>query len=381
MSAVVYSSSRLLVQQRKRTPLGRFMAWLGGRVADTALQTPLSALVRGSVLLRLAVAILSGLLLGALIDFSTTWLGFGAHAGMMAAVTVSALAGAGGGGGAGAALGVLWLWVIGSISDSIAADHFQTPLEGAVRRFIPLSDSLGVWLRWLVTWSATMVGGWLAGLGVTWAVEHYAWQRPRGRRIVIAITATLLLGAGLIVLGSLFSWLVAHDAFSLGTIREARDTVGRGWLWLGLSVCWLVLAAVGICIATYANIPPFQAFTFDIPQPEPIGTFGYDHWIPTRPKPRVVTWRDCIPLITGYCVLVNLALIASLWAMGFRLTARLFASNGVVWLVVLSGFAVRHWAPNWHPESAFQRSQAEANDYIMASVFMFIVLVIAMKCS
>jgi hypothetical protein len=180
----------------------------------------------------------------------------------------------------------------------------------------------------------------------------------------------------------LFLWLVAHDAFSLGSVRQARATVSRGWWWLGLLICWLVLAAVGVCIAAYANIPPFQPFMFDIPHPEPIpyGTYGYDHWIRTPPKPRTPTWRDCVPLIVGYCVVVNLALIASLWVLSIPLTARFWASNGVPWLAVLTGLAVKNFGPNWDPDKMFQPSQAEANSYILASLFMFIVLVIAMKC-
>ena len=182
------------VQERKRSPIGRFAAWCIDKASGTWLEGWAKFFLGASLIGRFASVITVSLILGAIIDLTIVSVPFlsSPTTAIGAAVTtpavLGALAGAGAGGLGGAIVGALWGWLIGKMS------------EAAVTEMV--SDQLATIFQPIFTWIVATLSGLLAGKAVVWGYEKIE-SKSRGVARVIGILCLLVaFGAiGIVVYG------------------------------------------------------------------------------------------------------------------------------------------------------------------------------------
>ena len=148
MSYVVYQTSKVTVSRRQRTPIGRIGAWLVMRAGGTSLQRPLRAIVQGSLLTSVALAIVISLAFSFLIEFIISF-AQPTISTFATAVIIGALAGGAGGGIVGGILGALLGWVIGGIR-SVEISRVKSALDSCRIKCYKLSHGTSTQNR--VSW-------------------------------------------------------------------------------------------------------------------------------------------------------------------------------------------------------------------------------------
>jgi len=389
MSSVMYSStsSRVVVEERRRSPLGRFAAWLTARVADTALQAPVASLVDGSVVTRLAVSVCTGLAVGFALDFAVRVIpqapilnSYG-----IASIAVGAAGGFAAGGGSGALLGSLWAWLIGSVVDTVAADQLTDPTTALIDRFslagVPLV------LRQATVWTITMVGGWAVGSAAAKIVDRRVERFGVIRRATITLSVTVVAGSLLVAVGVVVRWLrLTGGAPVEAAVMSGVSAIEAQVHWIALTLVWLVTIGCGTWIGRYRVVPQTRPLEVDFSQFEEmrerdselyrmIEQFKAQH--PTV----TTTWRDHVPLLLAFTGWVNGAAVWTISSVNASIDPRvLIVLSGALWTLALcltllvraippaTYMLIRHWC------------QASSTWHVLASLTFLAGLVAAAKC-
>ena len=224
MSYVIYTSHAALTQ-RSRTPLRKCLAWMESRLAGTVLQQVLGSLLKGPVITRYSVAILCGLLIGLLFDFSISIVWPGAPS-TIACAALACVVGLLAQGAGGAIVGLIWGWLIGGLADSISSEFISeqtTPLRNKV-----------------VAWIVTCIASWYIGLLVE---KAYDYLERRHKKIAKWIRRVLVV----VILGSVGGLLVPLAPILVlpSTYIEAVHWIISNWRIVVILLCWaLVLATL-----------------------------------------------------------------------------------------------------------------------------------------
>jgi hypothetical protein len=213
----VPSGPGLRFHERSRTPLGRFVAWWINKLAGTALESPLKSLFEAPLIVRLAVAIVVGVALGAITDLTLQFVSGAPES--LEYVVVGFLAGGGAGGLWGAVVGALWAWLIGVLADSVVSTFISESAR----------DDLGP----LVAWCVTAVGGWFAGKLVAVGFERFTAGRPRLQRVLGKFAVALVLASVPVLL-------------LYGADRWLDDLVARSHLDGDSAAVWALIAVTAI---------------------------------------------------------------------------------------------------------------------------------------
>lgn len=142
------------IQEAKRPPLVRFIAWVVNKTASTVFEKPVKFLLGESLFGRLIAVIIVSLIVGAITDLTITSLPITsvthtASVYIYTPIILGILAGLGNGGFGGFILGGLWGWFISQILDAAIGELISQQIEPF---FTPA-----------ITWSIATLCGLLVG--------------------------------------------------------------------------------------------------------------------------------------------------------------------------------------------------------------------------
>jgi hypothetical protein len=222
MGYVVYTS-HVSVQERKRTPLGKFTSWFHRRLAGTFIQKYFSFIIRGSLITRYATAIALGLLLGVLFDFSIHLYLPTTSGNPIACAILGAIAGLGACGGFGVPIGALWGWLIGGITDTIASELISDPVSN-----IPSK---------IIAWCTTCLIGWWIGLFAEWCFNKMSAKSKRWRKFIIRLFILVSFVSIAIFLYHLVFWGFINYPILTFIARIFKVS----WRLSLVIICWLIV--------------------------------------------------------------------------------------------------------------------------------------------
>lgn len=189
------------VVERRRSRRGRALAW-SLKMVGNAILRPFGRHFVGSQVVQVAWAIVSGVLVAALIDLTLT-----PRSPALLYFVVGAVAGGGAQGPGGALVGGCWGWLAGEMAEATVAETVQDP---TVR-----------YLNELVAWVVATLAGWLGGAVTRWFFGRLV--RAPGlvvRFLEKLLLALLLASVAVVVVFELDAWLGPHFAVSRPSLPD-----------------------------------------------------------------------------------------------------------------------------------------------------------------